>query len=129
MLKPLYDIKKIELLLADAMRADSSKARRRLDKIRRFNEKKIQSELAGIQKLLKASIKKKKWRRDNLPQPLFNRDLPVFPKKNEIIEAISKNRIIIVSGETGSGKTTQIPQFCLAAGCGINGLIGCTQPR
>ncbi|WDN88337.1 ATP-dependent helicase HrpA [Desulfosarcina sp. BuS5] len=128
MLNPLYDIKKIERLLADAMPADSSKARRRLNNIRRFNEKKIQTELAGIRKLLKASIKKK-WRRDNLPQPLFNRDLPVFPKKNEIIEAISKNRIIIISGETGSGKTTQIPQFCLAAGRGINGLIGCTQPR
>jgi len=67
------------------MPANSSKARRRLNNIRRFNEKKIQTELAGIQKLLKASIKKKKWRRDNLPQPLFNRDLPVFPKKNEII--------------------------------------------
>jgi ATP-dependent helicase HrpA len=129
LLKPLYDIKKTELLLAKAMCADSSKARRRLNRVKRFNGKKIQAELAGIQKMLNASIKKKKWRTDNLPQPLFNRKLPVFSKKNEIIEAIGKNRIIIISGETGSGKTTQIPQFCLEAGRGINGLIGCTQPR
>ncbi|MBW1835200.1 MAG: hypothetical protein JRI62_10900 [Deltaproteobacteria bacterium] len=42
---------------------------------------------------------------------------------------ISKNQVLIISGETGSGKTTQIPKFCIAAGRGIDGKIGCTQPR
>ena len=129
MLKPFYNIKKIEALLPGAMFSDSSKVRRRLNRVRRFNQKKIQAELSEIQKLLKASIEKKTWRKNNLPKPLFNRDLPVFSKKNEIIDAISNNRVIIISGETGSGKTTQIPQFCLAASRGINGFIGCTQPR
>jgi len=68
-------------------------------------------------------------RKKNLPKPLFDPALPITAKKDEIIESISKNQIVIISGETGSGKTTQIPKFCLAAGRGINGKIGCTQPR
>ncbi|MDP3285090.1 MAG: DEAD/DEAH box helicase, partial [Desulfobacterales bacterium] len=68
-------------------------------------------------------------RKKNLPKPLFDPALPITAKKDEIIESILKNQIVIISGETGSGKTTQIPKFCLAAGRGINGKIGCTQPR
>ncbi len=68
-------------------------------------------------------------RKKNLPKPLFDPALPITAKKDEIIESISKNQIVIISGETGSGKTTQIPKFCLAAGRGIYGKIGCTQPR
>ncbi len=68
-------------------------------------------------------------RKNNVPKLVFDQALPITAKKDEIIEAISKNRAVIISGETGSGKTTQIPKFCLAAGRGINGKIGCTQPR
>ena len=59
----------------------------------------------------------------------FPENLPITAKKDEIIRAISENRAVIISGETGSGKTTQIPKFCMAAGRGVDGLIGCTQPR
>lgn len=55
--------------------------------------------------------------------------LPVSKKKKEIIAAIRSNPVVIISGETGSGKTTQIPKFCLEAGLGRSGMIGCTQPR
>ena len=68
-------------------------------------------------------------RKMNLPGFSFDSALPITAKKNEIIESISKNQVVIISGETGSGKTTQIPKFCLAAGRGIYGRIGCTQPR
>ncbi len=68
-------------------------------------------------------------RKNNVPELVFDQALPITAKKDEIIEAISKNRVVIISGETGSGKTTQIPKLCLAAGRGINGKIGCTQPR
>ncbi|MBW2739344.1 MAG: ATP-dependent RNA helicase HrpA, partial [Deltaproteobacteria bacterium] len=68
-------------------------------------------------------------RKQNLPRLTYNPDLPIIDKKNEIIDLISKNQVLIISGETGSGKTTQIPKFCIAAGRGINGKIGCTQPR
>ena len=55
--------------------------------------------------------------------------LPVSERKDEIAEAISNNQVVIIAGETGSGKTTQIPKICLELGRGIGGLIGHTQPR
>ena len=55
--------------------------------------------------------------------------LPIVGRKHAIIEAIKKNQVVIITGETGSGKTTQIPKMCLEAGRGKYGLIGCTQPR
>ncbi|MDP7353649.1 MAG: ATP-dependent RNA helicase HrpA [Desulfobacterales bacterium] len=80
-------------------------------------------------KRLQISIQKRKWRKDHLPKPAFNTALPIFSHKEKIVDSISKNRVVIISGETGSGKTTQIPQFFMAAARGINGIIGCTQPR
>jgi len=55
--------------------------------------------------------------------------LPITDKKDEIIDAIRKNQVVVITGETGSGKTTQIPKMCLEAGRGRRGMIGCTQPR
>lgn len=56
-------------------------------------------------------------------------DLPVSKKKQEIADAIDANQVVIIAGETGSGKTTQIPKICLELGRGVKGLIGHTQPR
>ncbi len=56
-------------------------------------------------------------------------DLPVCDKVNDIISAITAHQVVIICGETGSGKTTQLPKICLQAGRGIQGLIGHTQPR
>ncbi|MBF0230542.1 MAG: ATP-dependent RNA helicase HrpA [Desulfamplus sp.] len=69
--------------------------------------------------------------RKNIKIPTINYipELPITDKKDEIIEAIKNNRVVIIAGETGSGKTTQIPKFCIAAGRGIKKKIGCTQPR
>lgn len=55
--------------------------------------------------------------------------LPIIQKKDEIQQAILKNQIVMICGETGSGKSTQIPKICLEAGRGIKGRIACTQPR
>ena len=75
-------------------------------------------------------IRKKKDHQLSRPSNIiFNPDLPITSKKQDIINAIKKNKVVIISGETGSGKTTQIPKFCLEAGQGIKGVIGCTQPR
>jgi len=56
-------------------------------------------------------------------------DLPISAHAESIITAIKEHQVVIVAGETGSGKSTQLPQLCLAAGRGLRGLIGCTQPR
>ena len=62
-------------------------------------------------------------------QTSYSEDLPIHARREEIICAIQQNQIVVIAGETGSGKTTQIPKFLLDAGYGQNGLIGCTQPR
>ena len=66
---------------------------------------------------------------DNLPRPDFNQDLPILEYRHEIAELIRDHQVVIVQGETGSGKSTQLPKICLEAGFGISGLIGHTQPR
>ena len=55
--------------------------------------------------------------------------LPIVNAREEIIKAIQIHPVVVVAGDTGSGKTTQLPKMCLEAGRGVNGLIGCTQPR
>ncbi|MCK7469140.1 MAG: hypothetical protein MZU91_14150 [Desulfosudis oleivorans] len=55
--------------------------------------------------------------------------MPISAKKHDIIDSIKNNQVTIITGETGSGKTTQIPKMCLAAGRGLRGIIGLTQPR
>ncbi len=92
-------------------------------------DQKLLTRINRLENRLQASVQKRKRRRENLPKLRFNDELPIFAKKDEIIQAIDRHRVIVVSGETGSGKTTQLPKFCLAAGQGIDGLIGCTQPR
>ncbi len=67
--------------------------------------------------------------RNPLPPISFPEDLPVSGRRAEIAEAIRQHQVVIVSGETGSGKTTQLPKICLELGRGGKGLIGHTQPR
>ena len=67
--------------------------------------------------------------RTPLPAIVFPEDLPVSSRRHEIAEALQKHQVIIVSGETGSGKTTQLPKICLELGRGEKGMIGHTQPR
>jgi ATP-dependent helicase HrpA len=72
---------------------------------------------------------RRKARIDSLAEIEFPADLPVVRKREELAHAISENQILIVCGETGSGKTTQLPKICLSLGRGISGVIGHTQPR
>ncbi|MYN28861.1 ATP-dependent RNA helicase HrpA [Duganella levis] len=67
--------------------------------------------------------------RNPLPPITFPEDLPVSGRRQEIAEALQNNQVVIVSGETGSGKTTQLPKICLELGRGQKGMIGHTQPR
>ncbi|QDZ27305.1 ATP-dependent RNA helicase HrpA [Noviherbaspirillum sp. UKPF54] len=67
--------------------------------------------------------------RNPLPPITFPEELPVSGRRREIADALRKHQVIIVSGETGSGKTTQLPKICLELGRGQSGLIGHTQPR
>ncbi|MDA9877421.1 ATP-dependent RNA helicase HrpA [bacterium] len=67
-------------------------------------------------------------RQQSVPQITYP-DLPVSARSEEIRELILDNQVVVIAGETGSGKTTQIPKICLQAGRGVRGIIGHTQPR
>ena len=68
-------------------------------------------------------------RRSQMPRIVYSPGLPILDKRNEIVSAVRRHPVVVVTGETGSGKTTQIPKMCLEAGRGLAGRIGCTQPR
>ncbi len=65
-----------------------------------------------------------------LPKPVqYPDDLPISAKREELLAALAAHQVLIVAGETGSGKSTQLPKLCIEAGRGAAGLIGHTQPR
>jgi ATP-dependent helicase HrpA len=68
-------------------------------------------------------------RRAAMPPISYPPELPVSQHKDEILRAIRDHQVVIIAGETGSGKTTQIPKICLELGRGVDGQIGHTQPR
>ena len=86
-------------------------------------------DLAALESRLDASAAERQRRARARPAVSYPRELPITARKDDIVEAIRANRVVIISGETGCGKSTQIPKMCLEAGCGVAGLIGCTQPR
>ncbi len=75
-------------------------------------------------------VQKKTVRRcRELPRIVYPAGLPILERKEAIVQAIRRHRVLVITGETGSGKTTQIPKMCIEAGRGLRGQIGCTQPR
>jgi ATP-dependent helicase HrpA len=68
-------------------------------------------------------------RRRVVPEITYPEDLPVSERRGEILEALRDHQVVVVAGETGSGKTTQLPKICLELGRGVDGMIGHTQPR
>jgi len=122
-----FYIKKINSYLPRVLAVDRLAAHREIQRIVRTKNKSsskrnVEQRLDRLQKRLEASEQKRNLRLKNLPDLRFNEELPIFAKKDEIIDAITRHPVIVVSGETGSGKTTQLPKFCLAAGRGIDGI-------
>ena len=75
------------------------------------------------------SAELRELRRLHVPPVSYPPDLPITARKDEIVAAIRTHQVVVIAGETGSGKTTQIPKMCLEAGLGIEAKVGCTQPR
>ncbi|WP_199283273.1 ATP-dependent RNA helicase HrpA [Gilliamella sp. W8129] len=97
-------------------------------KIRKLINKK--QNIAEIESAINLAIEHYNIRLQSLPNHIdFPSNLPVVEKKQAIYEAIKHHQVVIIAGETGSGKTTQIPKICLELGLGVKGYIGHTQPR
>jgi ATP-dependent helicase HrpA len=84
---------------------------------------------AAFEVALAQSVAARERRAQGVPTPTFDESLPVSREGERIVEHIRAHQVVVIAGETGSGKTTQLPKLCLAAGRGTAGLIGCTQPR
>ena len=93
------------------------------------SHQKIKRLTAEVQQKTTVSQAKYADRLAGIPKPTYPLDLPVSSRRDEIAKAIQSNQVVIVCGETGSGKTTQLPKICLDLGRGVAGLIGHTQPR
>ena len=110
------------------MLIDQFSLRRSIKNLRKKTEI-SQEQINSIESKLTASVNRRTYRQKHLPKPSFKADLPVIERRADIAKAIQANQVIILSGETGSGKTTQLPKICLELGRGVYGLIGHTQPR
>ena len=109
--------------LAHVPLTDERSFRRRLSKAR------AQQALAAIGADIDKAVGRVELIDAHVPAIEYPEALPVSARKDDIAEAIAKNQVVIIAGETGSGKTTQIPKICLELGRGRRGLIGHTQPR
>ena len=83
----------------------------------------------AFEQALNASIATRERRLSTVPAVTLDASLPIAREGDRIIELIRNHQVVVIAGETGSGKTTQLPKLCLAAGRGVAGMIGCTQPR
>ncbi|WP_211364211.1 ATP-dependent RNA helicase HrpA [Propionivibrio limicola] len=113
----------------DVLAADSRRLASMKRDLRHLFGAKRDALQAEFEKLLEKSRAIVATRRENLPKPKFPEELPVNERRAEIAALIAKHQVVIVCGETGSGKTTQLPKICLELGRGTTGLIGHTQPR
>ncbi len=114
--------------LNDAMAVDYPQLRRDLDRWRP-DASDAAPRFEKLRQQIEASALIHDARRARLPQINVPEELPIAAKAAEISAAIRAHQLVVIAGETGSGKTTQLPKLCLAAGRGLTGLIGCTQPR
>ncbi|MQS38460.1 ATP-dependent RNA helicase HrpA [Streptomyces katsurahamanus] len=120
----------LQKLLAGASLRDAHRLGRRLEGARRIRKPEArQAVLDEIAADAGQSAERVARRAGRVPEIDYPAQLPVSQKKDEILEAIRDHQVVIVAGETGSGKTTQIPKICLELGRGVRGMIGHTQPR
>lgn len=89
----------------------------------------VREKLAELASQIAASVQKRQARQQAAPKVTLDPTLPVSARQEDIARAIQENQVVVVCGETGSGKSTQLPKLCLALGRGAAGLIGHTQPR
>ena len=130
-IKPAEILDQLAGMLGGIMQTDAAWCYRRIKvaRGRLKSGKPIDSILESVIERCTSSAQKSQLRQQRLPEPAYDPVLPIVDRREEIIEAIKNHQVVVISGETGSGKTTQLPKICMQAGRGVRGLIGCTQPR
>ncbi len=117
-------------LLKRVKQCDISRFKKRLHGLKKISDlTKRDKALLTIHQSLVKSIESKQIKINARPKIVYPENLPVAQNVERIAQTIKDNQVVIIAGETGSGKTTQIPKICIELGRGIDGLIGHTQPR
>ncbi|WP_374287782.1 ATP-dependent RNA helicase HrpA [Pseudomonas fluvialis] len=120
------DFETLQHNLGQALLADRHRLRRQLHELRKMPD---ETRLAQWLERFQASVAKVEARRQSIPAIRYDDALPIAAKRDEIKKALQEHQVLVIAGETGSGKTTQLPKICLELGRGVHGLIGHTQPR
>ncbi|MFD0773675.1 ATP-dependent RNA helicase HrpA [Streptomonospora algeriensis] len=124
------DPRELRQRLPPLMLADRHRLRRRIDGLQKVR---TESKRAGIAAEISAEIDSAQARVERraaaVPAIHYPEALPVSARKDDIAAAVRDNQVVIVAGETGSGKTTQLPKICMELGRGVHGAVGHTQPR
>src|SRR5580693_988591 len=118
---PLVD----EVSLRELTLRDEQRLRRQAQRLRRGNGEGA-ARFAGQLAEAQARVRR---RRASVPEVSYPPQLPVSGRRDDLLAAIRDHQVVVVAGETGSGKTTQLPQLCLELGRGVRGTIAHTQPR
>ncbi|HEY7073327.1 MAG TPA: DEAD/DEAH box helicase, partial [Acidimicrobiales bacterium] len=106
---------------------DEQRLRRRLDRARTAADG--DEALAALAAEVSEAEDRVAARRRAVPEVTYPAELPITARRDELLATIADHQVVVVAGETGSGKSTQIPKLCLELGRGVRGLIGHTQPR
>lgn len=116
--------------LTDVMNVDFRRLKGRINGLSQIKNPQTQEKVAAeIQSQIQQAQLRLQQRQAAVGEIKFPENLPVSQRKAEILKTIAENQVVIIAGETGSGKTTQLPKMCLELGLGKKGLIGHTQPR
>lgn len=115
--------------LDECMLIDKAKLRRRFTQLKQIEKQVGPTAVQRLVHDIGKSCARRRRRFAGLPRIDYPHDLPVSASQRDIANLIAGNQVVIVCGETGSGKTTQLPKICLELGRGVAGLIGHTQPR
>ncbi|AQW69495.1 ATP-dependent RNA helicase HrpA [Pseudomonas parafulva] len=121
-----HAIDKLLQNLDHAMIADRHRLRRQLHELRKRPD---EAKLAQWAERVQASCAQVTARQQSVPLVRYDDSLPIAAKRDEIKKALAEHQVLVIAGETGSGKTTQLPKICLELGRGSHGLIAHTQPR
>jgi len=120
----------LQARLPELMLRDERHLRRRLDGVRKLRD--AQARQVAVEEIaaeIETAEGRVARRRAGVPAVSYPAELPVSQRKDDLLAAIRDHQVVIVAGETGSGKTTQLPKICLELGRGVRGQIGHTQPR
>ncbi len=130
-MKNATQLRNLKAKLQLCMKRDRHNIQRSLNRLTRHkaNDPEYITIFTKVQDSIKSSTEVQQRRVKNLPKIHFQNDLPIHDRLSEITETIKNNQVVILTGETGSGKTTQLPKICLSLGLGKTGYIGHTQPR